>query len=238
MRHFHLKDLECDWYSIPHNNNKTPWHWAGLSENLLGLKSLGKKPEIWVFIWSARLPPSQGGIRPHLKSGSHRLTQRILVFTNLFGLYLETWVHCWCHGFLGVVMFLWWFHVVLLGICKRILKKHIVIKGVELCWKKEETTCIFDIGKVPSGLLQLGNVQLGIWGRSWGNTLPYQFRQNLSSLDLFYIYKIRIATIFNQSIFQQTNQLRKTSVLQPLDLVKRRNFKQRLVFSWIPPLSC
>ena len=89
----------------------------------IGIEVYGKKPEIWAFIWSTRLPPSQGGIRPHLKSGSHRLTQRILVFTILFGLYLETWVHCWCHGFLGVVMFLWWFHVVLLGICKRILKK-------------------------------------------------------------------------------------------------------------------
>ena len=140
-------------------------------------------------------------------------------------------------------------------VCKRTLKTHcIVIKGVELCWKKEETTCIFDIGKVPPGLPQVWIfswllLQLGMcnWGyeAGVGGTRCHINSDKTCQAWIYFIYKIRIATIFNQSIYQQTNQLRKKfsfgdflSVLLPLDLVKRRNFKQHLVFSWIPPLSC
>ena len=122
----------------------------------------------------------------------HSAFWSFLIFTNLFGLYLETWVHCWCHGFLGVVMFLWWFHVVLLGICKRILKKHCIVMdktdlGGWTVLKERRDDLHLWYWQSSLWIATTWNVQLGIWGRSWGNTLPYQFRQNLSNLDLFYI---------------------------------------------------
>ena len=85
-----------------------------------------------------------------------------------------------------------------------------MIKGVELCWKKEETTCIFDIGKVPSGLLQLGMCNWG-YEAGVGGTRCHINSDKTCQTWIYFIYKIRIATIFNQSIYQQTNQLRKTS---------------------------